>query len=317
MNTLYSTLKKFGRVQANVPLAKLSTFNIGGPAEFVLTVTQTSALVSALTFLSGEGVDFFILGGGSNILFPDDGLPGVVIKNKSAQLTITGSTIYADAGVELKSVVEAATRAALTGFEWAAGIPGSVGGAIRGNAGARYAFTGGEMKDAVTSVAVWRGGEPTEFTAAQCAFGYRDSAFKQSSDVVLGMTMALKPGNAAESLAMTQKIILERRSKQPPQSSAGSFFKNIFLDQWQRDPAELPERFLQFKKIAAGWLVEQAGCKGYTVGAAQVSTTHANFIVNCGGATQADVLAVQAHVTDAVFQKFGIQLEEEVMIVRG
>lgn len=315
MNDLYKHLKSFGRARANASLAKFSSFNIGGPVDFLLTVSKNEELVKALNFLTGEGIEYFIMGGGSNVLFPDEGLRGVVIEVKSKELRIKNNIIEVEAGVKLSDVVSASIQAGLTGFEWAAGIPGTVGGAVRGNAGARYAFTGGELKDCITSVSAWRNGEVVELTNAECAFGYRDSIFKHEPTVVLGMTITLKPGNKLESLKMTEKIIAERQSKQASDPSAGSFFKNVFLSEWKRDPKELPERFLNYKKIAAGWLIEQAGCKGYQVGQAMISPSHANFIINLGGATQADVLAIVEKVKTMVYNKFGIALEEEVRIV--
>lgn len=316
MESFSKQLKQFGNVKTNVLLAKFSSFNIGGPAEFVLTVTKNEQLIQALNFLTGEGVEWFLLGGGSNVLLPDEGFRGVVIRMKNEELRIKDVTIEADAGVELSKVVDASIQAGLSGFEWAAGIPGTVGGAVRGNAGARYAFTGGEIKDCLTSVSVWRDGEVIELTTPECAFGYRDSAFKHNHDVILSMQIGLKPGNRQESLAMTQKIILERKGKQSHEPSAGSFFKNVFLSEWKRDLTELPERFLNYKKIAAGWLIEQAGLKGFQIGAAMVSKEHANFIVNLGGATQADVLAVADEIKEKVYTRFEIQLEEEVQVVR-
>lgn len=317
MDGLSKELKKFGRVQANVALSKLCTFGIGGPADYVLTTTETDELTHALSFLSGEGVDFLMLGGGSNVLFPDDGWRGVIIKNTSHAVHVAGKRISADAGVDLKNVVDAATRESLGGFEWAAGIPGTVGGAVRGNAGARYAFTGGEVKDSLTKAVAWHNGAVQEFSNSECAFSYRNSFFKQNpSTIVLSAEFELTSGNQGESLGMTQKIIIERRGKQAHYPSAGSFFKNVMLEQWQRAPEELPPRFLEYKKIAAGWLIEQAGCKGYTVGHAEISPIHANFIINRGGATAADVLAIVEHVTAKVYNAFGINLEPEVHIIK-
>ncbi|MDO8626633.1 MAG: UDP-N-acetylmuramate dehydrogenase [Candidatus Magasanikbacteria bacterium] len=315
MDYVYKQLQKFGKIKTGAGLAKFSSFHIGGPADYFLIVKNKEDLVGALKFISAEGLDYFILGGGSNVLFSDDGFRGVVIQNKCSSLKLENNIITVDGGVELSKVVEAATGAGLAGFEWAAGIPGSVGGAVRGNAGARYAFAGGELKDCAQKVGAWRDGHVTDLSNAACAFGYRDSIFKHEPAVVLDLEIELKPGDKASILTTTQKIIAERRGKQPPQSSAGSFFKNIFLEAWKRDKAELPPRFLEYKKIAAGWLIEQAGLKGYRVGGAMVSQSHANFIINLGQATQADVLAVRDYVMEKVYEKFGISLEEEVMIV--
>ena len=143
MQNLYNYLKTFGRVRANAPLSKYSAFKIGGPAEFLIEVREPDKLSQLLNFVAGEGINYFILGGGSNVLFPDVGLPGVVVKFNATEVKIENGIVMAAAGADLSAVVQAATAAGLTGLEWAAGIPGSVGGAVRGNAGAHYAFTGG------------------------------------------------------------------------------------------------------------------------------------------------------------------------------
>lgn len=316
MDYIYKQLKNWGRVKINASLAKFNSFKIGGPADLLLVVDNQADLVSSLNFLAREGQDFFILGGGSNVLFPDDGLRGVVIKVQDKNLRVKNGLVETAAGVDLSVVVQASVKESLGGFEWAAGIPGSLGGAVRGNAGAHYAFTGGEIKDTLVSVSVWRDGEVLEIANKDCEFGYRDSIFKHNNDVILGATIQLTPGNQAASLLMTQQIIVERTGKQSREPSAGSFFKNVFLSEWPRDPKELPERFIKYNKIAAGWLIEQAGLKGYQVGRAMISREHANFIVNVGGATQGDVLAIVDEVKGRVYNTFGINLEPEVQIVR-
>ncbi|OGH69463.1 MAG: UDP-N-acetylenolpyruvoylglucosamine reductase [Candidatus Magasanikbacteria bacterium RIFCSPHIGHO2_01_FULL_47_8] len=319
---MYKTLQQFGKVKVNAALGKLTTFEIGGPADFLVKVETQEKLVGLLNYLSGEGVDFLILGGGCNILLPDEGWRGVVIKVESRKSKVSAQggsgesqTIEVEAGMDLSKLVELTIQNNLTGLEWAAGIPGTVGGAIRGNAGAHYVFTGGEVKDSIETVLVWRDGEVFEFSGAECGFGYRDSIFKHNKDVILSGRFKLRPGNAKESLLMTQKIIAERKGKQSAAPSAGSFFKNLPLESWPRDLGELPERFIRYKKIAAGWLVEQAGLKGFQVGDAMVSLEHGNFIINKGNATQADVLAVVEEVKARVYTKFGVELEEEVCVV--
>lgn len=316
MLELYKKLKRYGQVKTNTALSKLCTFKIGGPAEFVVTVTEEAQLVGLLNFLSGEGIAWLILGGGANVLFPDEEFRGVVIRIQNTKYQIPNTNIEIDAGVELSELVRLSIQNKLTGLEWAAGIPGTVGGAVRGNAGARYAFTGGEIKDAAESITVWRDGEVLELSPAECEFGYRDSIFKHNQDVILSARFSLKSGNPAVSLDMTQKIIAERRGKQPPDASAGSFFKNIPLAKYPGETNILPERFLKYKKIAAGWLIDQAGLRGYRVGGAAISESHGNFIINKNNASQADVLALVEKVKAEVYNKFGVELEEEVQIVK-
>lgn len=315
MDTLYKTLKEYGKVKRNVLLSKLTTFKIGGPADALVTVTSREKLAELLTFLSGEGVDFLIIGGGANVLMPDDGFRGVAIKVACKDVQHSGAKLEADAGIDLGDLVLYSIQQSLGGLEWAAGIPGSLGGAIRGNAGARYAFTGGEMKDILSEVFVWRNGEVFTLTPADCTFGYRDSAFKHNHDVILGASFTLQAGNKGESVSVVQKVLTERKGKHASEPSAGSFFKNVPLEQWKQDTSLLPERFLRYKKIAAGWLIEQCGLKGYAVGGAMVSQEHGNFIINHKHATQAEVLAVVEAVKEKVYTTFGVELEEEVHII--
>ncbi len=316
MYDVYKQLKPFGQVKTNVPLAKFSTFKIGGPADFVITVIDVKQMASVLSFLSGRNIPYFILGGGSNVLFPDAGWHGAVILNHCKKITVNGTSITAEAGAALSQIVLQSIGEGLTGFEWAAGIPGTVGGAVRGNAGARYAFCGGEIKDSLVSAEVWSQNETLAFTNEDCAFAYRDSTFKHDGGVVLSATFAFETGSKLQSVATMQKVIVERQGKHATEPSAGSFFKNVMLADWKRDPSELPPRFMEYKKIAAGWLVDQVEMKGYRVGDAMVSETHGNFIINAGGATQADVLKVVEKVTEEVYNRFGITLEPEVQIVR-
>ncbi len=324
MSEIYKKLKEFGSVRTNASLTHFCTFKIGGPADYLVSVTRRESLVGLLQFLTDEGVDWFILGGGANVLFPDGGFRGVVIRlllNKISVQQVDGGPanerlVFVEAGTTLTETVRFCVQKGLAGFEWAAGIPGTIGGAVRGNAGAHYSFAGGEIKDFLLSASVWQDGETVEFTNADCAFAYRDSFFKHYPAIILGASFNLVVGDQREILAITQRIVEERRGKHAAEPSAGSFFKNVPLEKWKADRSLLPPRFLEYQKIAAGWLVEQCGLKGLTRGGAMVSKSHGNFIINVGGATQADVLAVVDEVTSRVYTRFGIELEPEVQIVR-
>ncbi len=312
MDSLYTQLKQFGHTRTNVPLFRFTTFRIGGPARFLVAVEETEKLVGLLNFLSGEGIEYFILGGGSNLLFSDDGFDGVVIKVTSYKLQVTNHTIEAASGVWLGAVLDLAVSNGLTGLEWAAGIPGTVGGATRGNAGA----FGQDTSSALTGVEVWRDGEILRLSKEECGFVYRHSAFRDNKDVILRVWFALAPGDKVKILAQVQAYLKQRLGQFPPYSSAGCFFKNIKLEQWPGDPNALPELFRQRGTVPVGWLTEQVGVKGLIVGEAQVSEQHGNFIVNRAHASQSDILAVVEKVKEAVYNKFGVELEEEVEIVR-
>lgn len=302
---------------ANMPLAKFTTFKIGGPADLYIEVESEDKLVGLLDFLSGAGVDYLMLGGGSNLLVPDDGFRGVVIRFKNQDIRVEGTTVVAGAGVTLGAVVMAAVKANLTGLEWAMGLPGTVGGAVRGNAGATWkGLASGDTAGALGKVEVWRDGGVIILAKNQCRYGYRDSIFKHNHDVILRAWYNLSRGEAKKSLPVMQEIVKRRNGHYPVQPSAGSFFKNIPLEKWPGDTKDMPEDSLALGKVPAGWMIERAGMKEFAIGGAAVSKEHGNFLINARSATQADMLAVVEAVKTAVYNKFEVTLEEEVQILR-
>lgn len=311
MHGLKEKLQDFGEVKANAPLAKFTTFKIGGPAEWLVEVSDTERFVRLLTFLSGEGIDFFVLGGGSNLLLPDEGIPGVVIRVKTSGLAVAGVDMTAEAGVSFAVLVNQAVKNSLSGLEWAAGLPGTVGGAVRGNAGAM----GGDVAGVLKKVTAWRDGETVELSPSECAFGYRDSIFKHGGGVVLSAVFALTPGDQRASVARMQDIVKKRNGHYPPFPSGGSFFKNVQLKDWPQDVSALPAAFVEQGRVPAGWLCEQANLKSFRIGGAMVSREHGNFLINFDHATQADMLAVVEEVKKRVYTTFGVELEEEVHII--
>lgn len=316
-------LEQFGQVKTNELLAKHTTFKIGGPAEFLVIVEETAKLVELLKWLDGEGIPRFILGGGSNMLAGDDGFRGVVIKIKTQTTEILPDGMIVDAGCITVSVAQLSMQHKFTGFEWGVGVPGTIGGAVRGNAGAM----GGEMKDSVVGVTAYRDGEVVELSQAECEFGYRDSVFKHSEAVILRVRLKLEPASTPEGMKKALEY-LQYRNKTQPQgfASTGCVFKNyeIKANECAREAvliAEFPEdrdkiaQFFQSGKIPAGWLVEKAGQKGARVGQAMVSERHGNFVVNAGGASAADVLALVEQTKTAVMQKTGFAIEEEMQVI--
>lgn len=311
MATLYEKLKRYGAVKVNAPLAKLTTFKIGGPAQFFIEVMSREKLVELLNFLSGAGVDYLIIGGGSNILLPDNGIGGAVIRYRGAGVTVADTFIEAEAGAMLGVVVNFAPQYHLSGLEWAAGLPGTVGGAVRGNAGA----AGSDIAHSVDKVIVWRDGEVLELTLLECGFGYRESIFKHNNDVVLSTRFTLTAGDPIVSLKTMQTIVKKRNGHYPPFPSAGSFFKNVALQDWKGDRSKLPPEFVTAGRIPVGWITEQLGLKGIIKGGAMLSQEHGNFIINHRDAKQADVLVVVEEVKAKVYTTYGIALEEEVHII--
>lgn len=318
---IYAKLKEFGKVKTNEPLSKHTTFKIGGPADFLVSVDETATFVELLKYLDGAGHPYFILGGGSNMLVSNEGFHGVVIKITDIRYQITNNNIIeVAAGCSTVEIAQASMKAGLTGFEWGVGVPGTIGGAVRGNAGAM----GGEMKDVVEKVEVYRDGEIVELSNEKCEFGYRDSIFKHNSDVILRAWLRLEK---SENKELAKKAIehLQYRNKTQPQgwASTGCIFKNVQIlnNKFQTNfKSQFPnnqkaEEFLEKGIISAGWLVEQVGMKGKKVGNAQVSEEHGNFIINLGGATAKDVLSLIDQVKQAVYDRYGIAMEEEIQII--
>jgi len=330
MEITYQELKEFGSVRQNEPLHKHTTFKIGGDARFFVSVVSVESCVSLLQLLDGRGVPFFILGGGSNMLASDTPYDGVVIHLAFQEIVRNGEFVHADAGCTTVSVARFSMAQSLTGFEWGVGVPGTIGGAVRGNAGAM----GFEMRDTVHEVLVYRDGEMFTMTHDECAFGYRTSVFKVQGGVVLRVTLRLSP---TTDKAMMKRAIeyLSYRNRTQPQgyASTGCIFKNINIneddvrDDTERELArhnkeillahfdptdEKVQQFLRVGKISAGWLVEQVGLKGYQKGEALVSERHGNFIVNMGGASSTDVVELIEHIKDTVYTTYGLLLEEEI-----
>lgn len=310
MDELRKELKKYGEVKCGKELKKFTTFRIGGLADFVVEVEETDKLIALLNYLSGEGIDYFILGGGSNILMPDEGFTGVVIRIKTNRIKVDETKIIADAGVSLGAVVGEATKNSLTGLEWAIGIPGTVGGAVRGNAGAMGLDTGKSIESAV----VWKDGEVITYTNDDCGFSYRSSVFKREGGVVLSAVFILAPGESTQIAKKIQECLTGRLGKFPAEPSAGSFFQNI--KNWQGEfPSGLPQINRERGVVPAGWLIEQCGLKGYRIGDAGISEIHGNFIVNYGDASAKDVQQLVDEVKEKVYNKFGVDLTPEVEII--
>lgn len=308
---LYKKLKEFGKVRANVPLAKFTTFKIGGSAEVLLDVDNKEKLIQVLDFLVAIGENYFVMGGGSNTLLSDEVFSGVVIRNRTDGFDKRGDTIEAESGLSFGYLTNFAVKQSLSGLEWSAGLPGTVGGAVRGNAGA----AGGEMAGNVTKVEAWIDGEVVRIDGSECGFGYRDSIFKRNRGVVLKAWFNLAPGDAKKSLLLMQEIVKRRNGYYPPYPSAGSFFMNVPISVWKRKAFALPSEFVANGRIPAGWLIDQSGLKGFQSGGAMISKEHGNFIINRSGATQADVLRVVEEVKSKVYNIFQISLEEEVRIL--
>jgi len=284
------------RLRRAVPLGPLTSWLVGGPADYLAVAESTASLVEIIAAARTDGLPWLILGRGSNVLVADAGVRGLVIRVQSSATQIDAETgaVDADAGVRLASLAVATAQVGLSGLEFGVGIPGSIGGAVVMNAGAH----GGCIADTIVSATVLLpDGSVTELGRADLALGYRESRFRRNrSEVVLGARFGLARREPAQCLATIAEYRQRRRQSQPTDASAGSVFRN--------PPG-----------TAAGLLLDRAGLKGARIGGAMVSTKHANFFVNAGGATAADVAALIALARERVESAYGIRLEPEVELV--
>lgn len=304
-------------IQKNVPMAQCTTFRIGGSARFFVEVATVEELKEALDYGKANDLEFFILGGGSNLLVSDKGFGGLVVKMKLNGFKVAGNNIETDSGIPLARVVSSSINEGLTGMEWAAGIPGTVGGAIRGNAGA----FGGDTGSVIESVRIINTDnlQITTYSQPECVFGYRDSVFKNSKNlIILSAVIKLAKGAVEDSRKKMQEIIQQRISRQPKGvPSAGSFFVNPVVDNLEliKEFEKESGKTSKGGKVPAPWIIEKSGLKGRKIGGAMVSDVHANYIVNTGNATAEDVLMLASLVKQQVRDKFRVQLKEEVQLL--
>ena len=295
LNELYRIVGE-DNVKLDEPMSKHTTFRIGGPASYFVTPMDTEELSQVVVLCKAERVPFFLLGHGSNILVSDKGIGGVVIQlyKNYAKFSIEGNLVKAEAGIMLNKLGQEIRDAGLTGFEFAAGIPGTLGGAVMMNAGAY----GVEMKDIVESVSLMDyDGNLIKKSGEEMDFSYRHSIVEDEELIVLGATLKLNPGNIEDITAKMQELALARKTKQPLEfPSAGSTFKR-------------PEGYF------AGKLIMDSGLAGYRVGDAEVSEKHCGFVINKGHASAKDVMTLIDDVRNTVYDKFKVELSPEVRFV--
>jgi UDP-N-acetylmuramate dehydrogenase len=289
------------RSRRNEPLNRYTTSRIGGAADLLIVTQTTSELVEVCQRADEMQIPFTVIGGGANILVSDAGVRGLVVINRAKEIKFTARGVQArvevDSGVNLITLARDCIERGYAGLEWAIGVPGTVGGAVVGNAGAHGADIGSNLYMAKL---LKRGGGPEYWTNRQLQFGYRKSALKQYASqerpIVLSAIFDLKMDYRANLERRASELNTKRRASQPPGASIGSMFKNP------------PNDF-------AGRLIEAAGLKGRTMGGAMISDKHANFFVNLGEATASDVKALIDLAHEAVLKQFGIDLALEVELV--
>lgn len=321
------------KFKENVPLAKFSHYKIGGPARFFFDAKSAREVQWAVREAKKRGLAVFVLGGGTNLLISDAGFDGLVLRVAISGIKAKGTTITVGAGTSMADLLKFAVAHSLAGLEWAGGLPGTVGGAVRGNAGC----FGGETKDRVVSVTSFdtKKMKLVTRTARACAFGYRDSVFKKKSgaEIILSATFALAKGNKKEIAKVIQERVAYRAARHPMEHpNIGSIFKNVPLRavrakesaQYKkavRDAvitlrgAQFSVKTDPFPVIFAARLIAESGLRGVSAGGAMISPKHPNFIVNVLGAGSADVQRLITLAKAEVKRNFRIALEEEVQLV--
>ncbi len=290
--------QKFGdAVQENVSLAPYTSARIGGNADILIVVKSTSIFTDVMTVLWNHGMPYYILGGGSNVLISDKGVREVVVLNKAKEVQFeTGDnpTVWCEAGVVFSNLANRCASKGLAGLEWAATVPGTVGGAVYGNAGA----FGGDMSSNLIYAELLTKNGREKFTAAQMGYNYRTSVLKrgEKNAIVLSALLRLKNSTKEEVSVKIEQFSERRKATQPPGASMGSMFKNPAGDH-------------------AGRLIEAAGLKGTRIGTAEISTLHGNFFVNHGETRASDVRELIDLTRTTVKEKFGVDLELEVELV--
>lgn len=304
------------QIKENISLAPLTTFQIGGPARWFVEARNQNEIKEAVSYAHEHNIPFVLLSGGSNVLVPDEGIHALVIHILEGEYAFSGNALRADTGCNLLQLIKAGSAREFGGWEKLAGIPGSIGGAVRGNAGA----FGTEIKDVITVVrALHRDTlESRSFIHPYMTFAYRDSTFKQNPEwIITSVTVELLRVKREESEKLIADTIAEREKRHLQDvRAAGSFFMNPVA------PPEIVALFEQEKKVKsrqsrvpAGWLIEKAGLKGAVVGGAVASEQHPNYIVNTGRASAKDVLALAAKIKDEVQKKFGVEMQEEAAVL--
>lgn len=300
-------------VQRDMPLSRHTSLRVGGPADYFVEARETDILAEVAALAQSYALPHFILGEGSNVCVSDAGVRGLVLRNACARADI-GPLTYVDAGHNFMRLFQKTLRGSLSGLEFAVGIPGTVGGALVSNAGAYRA----NICDLVREIDVVEDGERKWVGPEWMEFSYRDSRLRRTGDkpaALVGVTLQLTPGNRTQIRLKAKDIQMQRILKQPWEPSAGSFFKNVYDRALAERLSNLPKPLKEAGVVPAAYLSEACGCKGLTIGRAGISPKHANFIVNLGGATAADIRCVAETVKAQVWDAFGVRLEEEVLYV--
>jgi len=299
------------KVSENVPLSRLTRFELGGPAAFLADASTEDALIRALEVVRESGVGWTLIGGGSNLVVDDAGFDGVVLRYVGSDIAIEGPCVRVEAGAQLQNLVDRTIQEGLKGLETMTGIPGWVGGAIYGNAGAY----GHSIDERVERVRFFDGAAIIEIDNPACEFRYRESVFKRHKDwIVISALLRLTPDHRDVLQASADKILKVRNEKYPPTlRCAGSIFKNLLFGELPAAAqAHVPKSLVREGKVPSAFFLEQAGAKGMQRGAIRVADYHANLLYNEGRGTSADLRSLVDELKARVLERFGLRLEEEV-----
>ena len=301
-------------VRPGALLSNYTRFRLGGPCQALLIASTEAAYRAAHELLLASGLPWTTIGGGTNLIVSDAGYPGLVLQYIAAGLTVNGTHVRVEAGADLNALVDFANAHGLAGLEAMAGIPGWVGAAIYGNAGAY----GQSIAERIHWVRFVKGAQVLTCHRAQCEFRYRESIFKRNKEwQILSAELTLTPGDPAALAARSAEVRATRDAKFPPtMQCAGSIFKNLLLRELPPETAaQVPPAVIREGKIPAGWFLEQVGAKGLAVGNIRVADYHANLVYNTGGGTAADLVALLGELKRRVRDRFSLTIEEEVQFL--
>ncbi|MBI4033966.1 MAG: UDP-N-acetylmuramate dehydrogenase [Candidatus Brennerbacteria bacterium] len=298
------------KLTKNVPLAPLSTFRIGGRVEYFCEVEEPEELFEALVFAKEKKIPYRILAGGSNVVFPDGKLKGLLVKISDGGIIKEKNRLTAGAAVPLSEVVKTSINAGLKGLETLSGIPGTLGGAVVGNAGAY----GHSISEVVVKVQIWDGKKFRWLKNGDCKFGYRESIFKKKPYIVVCSILKFRKGNPKLLKKISKDIIKLRLKKyKPGLKCPGSFFKNVLVkDVSKKALSKVDNSKIIDGKIPTGYLLEMVGAKGMRSGGIKIADFHGNLFINNGNGKASDVKKLARILKARVRRKFGIELEEEI-----
>jgi UDP-N-acetylmuramate dehydrogenase len=319
MATVDETARRLSEIQRlkvsrDAPLSQHTRFAIGGPASILVEAPDAVSFVSALQIARSSGLNYVVIGGGTNLIVSDDGFCGVVLKLTAHRIVIEDTQVTADAGVVLQDLVDTTVDRGLQGLETMTGIPGSTGAAVYGNAGAY----GHSISERVTAVEFFDGSDVRRIDNAACQFRYRESIFKRHKDWIIFTTdLRMTPADSTVLRAAADKILAVRNAKYPPtMKCAGSIFKNFLLAELPASvAAQVPATSIIEGKVPSAWFLERVGAKGMREGGILVADYHANLIYNVGDGTARELKSLIGELKRRVRDRFGIEVEEEVQYV--